>query len=231
MIFSLGNYIIGGGTKFQENPGIEIELYRLIATELNLNIKFKRIPWKSCLDKIERNQVDGIFPASFKPSRQKIGVYPMKNNLIDPDRRTRNNAYYLYKIKSSSIFWDGNTFQNVTGAIGVPMGWAVVDDLKKLGFSMKEVPLHNNSPDLLLHNRLKGFICLETVFDSYLNRRQEKFKDIVKDSKPIWEKPYYLMLSHKFVKKRPYLAQKIWDTILTIKQSKEFSIIVDKYIK
>jgi polar amino acid transport system substrate-binding protein len=225
-------YIIGGGTNFKTDlPGIEIELYREVAKQLKLDITFKRLPWKRCLKLIEHNKVQGVFPASFKEERMKIGVYPMRKGQVDATRKTRNNAYYLYKMKSSPIFYNGSSFENVRGMIGVPIGWAIVDDLKKMQVSVKELPIHENSLDILVQNRINGFVCLETVFDGYIKRNPTKYSDIVKVSPPIWEKPYYLIQSHAFVNANPELAHKIWDTILAIKESEVFNRIVDKYLE
>lgn len=225
-------YIIGGGTHFDSDlPGIEIELYREVAKQLNLDVTFKRMPWKRCLVLIEHNKVEGVFPASFKEKRMKLGVYPMKDGRVDTTRKTRNNAYYLYKIKSSPITYNGSSFENVSGMIGVPIGWAIVDDLKKMQVSVKELPVHENSLDMLVQKRINGFVCLETVFDGYIKRNPAQYSDIVKVSPPIREKPYYLIQSHAFVDANPELARKIWDTILTIKESEAFNRIVDKYLE
>lgn len=227
-----GEFIVGGGTTFNEaKPGIEIELYRLVGKKLNLDIQFKRIPWKLCLEQIGHDKVDGIFATSFKPERLKIGVYPMANGQPDPTRKTRDIGYYLYRLKSSNLAWDGTAFGNVSGVIAAPSGWAVVEDLKKMGVEVKEVPVHAESPDLLLQKRVQGFICLETVFDGYLKRNPEKYAQIEKVSPPITEKHYFLMLSHKFVQEHPELAEKVWDTIRDIKKSKEYDVIVDKYLE
>ncbi len=225
-------YIIGGGTTFNADlPGIEIEIYREVAKQLNLDIKFKRMPWKRCLKLIEYNQVQGVFPASFKEKRMKIGVYPMKDGRVDITRKTRNNAYYLYKMKSTPISFTGGAFKNVNGMIGAPLGWAIVDDLKKLQVEVKELPIHENSLDILVRKGINGFVCLETVFDGYIKRNSTKYYDIVKVSPPISEKPYYLIQSHAFVDANPELARKIWDTIIAIKESEAFSSIVDKYLE
>jgi polar amino acid transport system substrate-binding protein len=225
-------YIIGGGTHFNPDlPGIEIEIYREVARQLNLDVTFKRMPWKRCLQLIEYNQVQGVFPASFKEKRMKIGVYPMKDGQVDTTRKTRNNAYYLYKMKSSPISFNGSSFENVSGMIGVPIGWAIVDDLKNMQVTVKELPVHENSLDILVRKRIDGFVCLETVFDGYIKRNPTKYSEITKVSTPIWEKPYYLIQSHAFVNANPELARKIWDTILTIKKSEAFNRIVDKYLE
>ena len=83
-----GNYIVGEGCRFQEEkPGIEIELYRLTAKRLNFSLRLKRMPWKQCLEQLGSNQVDGIFPASYKAERGKIGVYPMRDGVVDTSRK------------------------------------------------------------------------------------------------------------------------------------------------
>lgn len=226
-----GHWINGGGNDFDvKKPGIEIELYRMVAERLGFDLTLKRMPWNRCLQLIEHNKVDGIFPASFKKERMGIGVYPMAGDRVDASRKTRNNAYYLYKLASSVVSWDGNGFQGVSGNIGVPIGWAIVEDLKPYNLPLKEVPIHQHTPDLLLQKRLDGFICLETVFDAYLKRRPDTSVQIVKVEPPIWEKPYYLMLSRQFVADHPDLSRKVWDTIMDIKSSDRFAEIVDRYV-
>lgn len=228
-----GNYITGDGTTFDdERPGIEIELYKMVAEKLNLQLTLKRMPWKLCLQQLEYNKVDGIFPASFNIDRMKTGHYPMKGGLVDPSRKTRNNAYYLYTMRGSPLSWNGSDFNGLSGSIGVPQGWAIAEELKNKGVPIKELPLHNKTPDLLVLKRLQGFICLETVFDYYLEHEpKNKYKNIVKEKLPIWKKPYYLMLSRQFVEKEPETAENIWNAIKEIKKTEAFSRLVNKYLK
>jgi len=81
-------------------------------------------------------------------------------------------------MKSTPISFNGSSFENVSGMIGVPIGWAIVDDLKKLQVTVKELPVHENSLDMLVQKRINGFVCLETVFDSYIKRNPTKYSDI-----------------------------------------------------
>ena len=223
-------WVNGGGTEFDPvKPGIELEIYKAIAEILNLNIEFRRLPWKLCLQQLEHGKVDGIFPASFKEERLKLGVYPMKNGSVDTFRKTRDNAYYLYKTKDDPITWNGKEFKHISGPMGAPLGWAVVDDLIKMNLDIKEVPVHVKTLEMLLSGRLNGFVCLESVFDSYISNEPDKYKDIVKVSPSIWEKPYYLMLSHQFVQNNPDLAEKIWNEISNFKSTIEFQKINLKY--
>ena len=225
-----GYYINGGGTTFnEEKPGIEIELYQMVGQKLGLTIVFKRYPWNRCLELIQKNKVDGVFPASFKEERMKIGVYPMSAGKIDPSKKSRDNAYFLYKLRSDPITWNGQNFINNIGSIGAPFGWAIVDDLKKKNISVIELPINTNTVNLLIHKRLQGFVCLETVFDSYIHNNFKEFSNIVKVTPPIWEKPYYLMLSHQFVVGNLKSAETIWNTIRDIKKSNGFKNLIKKY--
>ncbi|MCG8633147.1 MAG: transporter substrate-binding domain-containing protein [Desulfobacterales bacterium] len=227
-----GHYITGGGTSFDpEKPGIEIELYRMVARQLNLEIEFKRLSWTRCLYLLEHNRVDGIFPASFKRKRMKIGAYPMKGDQVDTGRKTRNNAYFLYQLKNGPIRWDGTVFTNKNQAtVGVPEGWAIVEVVQKLYRDVREETVNPNIPNLLIHGRLDGFICLETVFDAYLGRDPAAYADIVKVDPSVWEKPYYLMLSHGFVAGNPEKAEQIWNAVRDIKKSKAYSAVVNRYV-
>ncbi len=232
-----GYYIVGGGSSFdKEKPGIEIELYRMVAKTLGLDIRFERLPWNHCLYLLGQNRVDGIFPASFKSERMKIGAYPMKGAQVDgaqvdTSRKTRDNAYYLYKLKTNPIGWNGKKFFNVSSVVGVPQGWSIVGDLKSKYEFIREETINPNTPNLLVHGRLQGYICLETVFDAYLERQPGVFGDIVKIRPPVKAKPYYLMLSRQFVDTHPELAEQIWNTIRDIKKNSAFTRMVNRYLE
>ena len=225
-------YIIGGGTSLNmQKPGLEIELYNLVARRLDLQITFKRLSWIRCLKLIESGHVDGIFPASFKPERLNIGVYPMKNGKPDTDRKTRDNAYYLYKLKSSPLSWDGRRINNLDGFIGVPVGWAIAGDLKAMGIMVSDIRLPATSMDMLLHNRFAGLALLESVADTYLKEKPEAYQSIVKLSPPLKSKAYYLMLSRQFVSRQPELAEKIWNAIAEMLKTDEYRKIAVTYSK
>lgn len=69
------------------------------------------------------------------------------------------------------------------------------------------------------------------AFDDYLNRLADQFKEVVKVVPPVSEKLNYFMLSRRFVTTRPGQAKKIWDTIRTVKNSREYSQLTHKYLK
>ncbi|WDP92499.1 MAG: transporter substrate-binding domain-containing protein [Desulfobacter sp.] len=226
-----GRYVVGGGGAFAaDKPGIEIELYRMVAEKLNLDVRFIRMPWNHCLRRLENNTVDGVFPASFKPERLKYGVFPMTSGRVDPSRRTRDNAYSLYKLKGNAIGWDGSELVNVTGKVGVPTGWRIAGEMIPRYNFIVEDTINANVPNLLVYGRLQGYICLETVFDVYLARRPAFYANIVKVRPPVSRNPYYLMLSNQFFSRHPGTAEKIWDTVRDIRRSPAYDALVSSYL-
>jgi len=224
-------YIIGGGTSFKlEKPGIEIELYNRVAARLGLQFIYKRFSWARCLELVKSGHVDGIFPASFKKARLALGVYPMKNGQPDAGRKTRDNTYSLYKLKTTPLTWDGRKITQLgDGAIGVPVGWAIAEDLKAMGVAVSDIHLPSSSMDMLIGKRFAGLALLETVADAYLIAKPEAYKTIVRLSPPLKSNAYYLLLSHQFVSRHPDLAEKIWDAVAAIQKTDAYRQAAAEY--
>ena len=119
-----------------KKPGILLEMFKLLEKELNITIQFKRYPWKRALFKLKNGSIQGVFSASYKSKRLEFGRYPRKNGEVDIARRTHYNAYFLYKLKDSSITWDGKKFKNVSKRICAEREYSIVDDLKKIGMGL-----------------------------------------------------------------------------------------------
>ena len=224
-------YYLGNSTTFDmSKPGMAVEIITAVCKDLGVEAKFKRYPWKRCISNMEKGKVVGIFNASFKEKRLKFGQYPWKNGKVDPSRRIATTAYVLYKHKDSKIKWDGKTLVVPAGkSIGATLGYSIIDDLKKLG--AKTDPTKDYMIDLkkVNMNRIPGCVELEISSDFYLNKNRAKFPNIEKVSPPIKVKPYYLMLSHQFIKADPKLSEKIWDGVRDYIASPKYKKLLTKY--
>lgn len=222
----------GDGVIDWEKPGIAVELFILVDKKLdNVDIEFIRLPWNRGLHELKFGRIDGLFSASFKTERLEFGVYPMKDEAVDESRRNYSNSYSLYKLRSSPVQWDGETFHHLTRAIGATRGFSIVDDLKKQKIRVEEANNTLQNFERLLGGRIDGVAALELDADYILETHTEKFSHIEKVEPPIITKPYYLMLSHQFVKKHPELAEKIWNTIAVVRESEEFKQRTQKYFQ
>jgi polar amino acid transport system substrate-binding protein len=227
-------WIMGGGTHFKKDlPGIEIELYRHMARQLGVELKIVRIPWKRCLLELKMGRLDGVFPASFKPERLEIGVFPFKDGKIDPTRKSRDSAYHLYRLKTSPVAWSDGKLANLEKmprtTIGVPLEWSIAGDLRRMNIDVLERPRPVELLEMLSRGGLAGMVCLATVTDTYIDQAPHKFGQIEKVYPPVAEKTYFLMLSHQFTTAHPVMAEKIWDTIAALKAGDVFKSISNRY--
>ncbi|MFC2140309.1 substrate-binding periplasmic protein [Candidatus Auribacterota bacterium] len=225
--FQLGE---GSDIDFKK-PGLAVELLVLVGERLNIEITFVRFPWKRGEKELKAGRIDGLFSASFKTKRLELGVYPMKEGKVDPARKNYSNSYALYKLKGSSLSWDGKAFQHVSGPVGAPRGFSIVDDLKKHDIQVEETTSTLQNLKKLVRGRLAGVATLDLLGDFFLREHKEMFKNIEKVEPLLVTKPYYLMLSHQFVKKNQKLAEKIWDNIALVRHLEEYKQLSVKYFE
>jgi len=209
-------------------PGMGIEAVYRLEKKLNIKIKIKRLPWKRCLAEMQKGHVDGVFTASYKEKRKKFGRYPEINGKVDISRRFTSSSYALYRLKGSDVQFDGKNF-SVKGKVGAPLGYSIVDDLKKKGLVVDESPNTLNDFKKMLKGRIAAVAALEMTGDYYLMINQDLNEKIEKVSPLIVEKPYFFMLSHQFYKENKDLAEKIWDTIADIRRDSEFQKLLKNY--
>ncbi|MDM8517616.1 transporter substrate-binding domain-containing protein, partial [Desulfobacterales bacterium HSG16] len=228
---SFPNYV-GHGKKINwEKPGFAVEFLKIVEKKLGLKIKFVRLPWKRCLATMQKNEVDGVFNASYKKERLKFGRYPTTSDgKVDTERRITEMAYVFFKLRHSDIHWDGKKFTNLNGNIGTILGYSIGDILKKEGFSVDDGASSPQSLlDKLIFERFSVMAASDNQIQELISKSPDRYKDVVKLEIPYQVKPYYVMLSHNFVTQHPDMAEKIWDTIGKFRESQEVEKIRLKY--
>jgi len=212
-------------------PGVTLEVLNLIAKRLGFDIQYIRYPWARGLMKIELNEIDALFHASFKEERLLNGVYPMKGGKPDKSRMIMMQSYSLYKHKDSPLSWDGKKIEHLSGSIGALLNYAIVGDLKKLGITVEEASYLLSLLKRVESRRLAGLASLGNMTDVLISKHTAILKNVVKVLPPLRVKPYYLMFSHGFVKENAKLANAIWHEIEMIKKSGEYDAILKSYRK
>lgn len=223
-------FYLGQGLSIDwEKPGITLEVLKLLENRLNIKVHFRRMPWARGLEEVRSNMADGIFHASFKKERLKIGSYPMRAGTPDASRKIMNQSYFLYKQKDSPLQWDGKKLSCLNGPVGAVIEYAIVGDLKKMGVQVDETTSQLSNLKKLAAGRIAAIADIETMIDFQIRSYPEEFKNIVKIYPPLKQTPYYLMLSHKFVQENPELSEAIWNTIKEIRETGQYNIIAQKY--
>lgn len=216
-----------------DKPGVAVEMVKMLEEKVDgLKVKLTRVPWKRCTKQLENNIVDGIFNASYKTSRLKIGWYPTKDKThvgqVDETKRITTITYSLYVLKGTDLGWTGNNYDVLKGEIGAPLGYSIVGDLQKNGVEVDEAPSTKMNLHKLRKKRVAAVALQSVTADSIIKANPDLFGEIEKVQPPLKTKPYYLMLSHRFVKAHPNIAQKIWDAISNIREN-NFETIAAKY--
>ena len=164
-------WILGDSTEIKaDKPGASIDFVKGIAAKLGISIEIKRYPWARCLEtELKSGSADGAFLASYKAEREAFGLYPQKEGKPDPARRVNTSTYSFYRLKGSSWSWDGKAPRSPDGAVGVPGGYSIADDLKKLGLNV--LPSGNTEQNFknLLGGRLALVATLELDGDYLLD--------------------------------------------------------------
>ena len=202
------------------NPGAIVELIRLLEGKIpGLKIELVRYPWKRCLRNLKEGYVDAVFNSSFKEERYQFGHYPMKDGVVDVDRRITTMSYYFYKKKETVFSWNGKTVSDTTMNIGAPLGFSIVDDLNKM--NLKVIQTHATLSNL--QKLLRGMVrvvALQDITGDYYLKHFNQFQGLVKVQPAIKTKPYYLMISHQFKQNNSELSEKIWDELAKLRKEK-----------
>ncbi|HEY5799631.1 MAG TPA: amino acid ABC transporter substrate-binding protein [Burkholderiaceae bacterium] len=213
--------------RYVDGTGLHFDLLNRVAKRLDINFELQPLPWKRCMENLKGNLVNGAFAVSFKPDRLPVAVYPGlapgASGLPDANLRIGTDRYVLVRRRGGNLDWDGQSLQNLNGAIGVQADYSIGTQLRALGATVDD-----NSQNLrelmmkLAAGRLAGAAILGSANSIFLARNPQLAAQLETRPLPLVEKPYYLVLSHAFVANRPELAARIWKTIETVRKSPEY---------
>ncbi len=213
-----------------DGTGVDIELVNLVGKNLGHNIEIVKMPWKRCLASLESNSVDAIFAASFKEKRLKFGVYPTADGKPDGSKQIHPGSYSLYVAKGSNLSWDGSSFNNLTGKIGAPAGYSIIDKLTANGAKVHEAKSTLLLMKMLANNRIAGAAALTPQGDRVLKGNPDLAAKIVKIEVPLVEKPYFLMFSHDMAKNKTSTMQAFYNEMEKVRNSDQYKQIYDNYM-
>lgn len=223
-------YYLGQGSEIDaQAPGYVVELLNLVAKKLDIDLQFRRVPWTRALQELEMNRVDGLFDASYKPDREKIGVYPGPLGQPDAQKALYRRAYYLFATPKSFLNWDRQTLKDNIRPIGLKRGFAISDFLEKQKVNTEVFNDREQMYYALSAGRLAAIADLEEDGNLFLSQNGAKFSTIAKVEPALQVKPYYLMLSHGYVQKSPAQAQALWQEIQNQKGSPADIVLRKKY--
>ncbi|QBE67040.1 transporter substrate-binding domain-containing protein [Pseudoduganella lutea] len=204
----------------EDGRGLNFELLKLVGRRENIRFDFQSMPWKRCLAQLKANAVDGAFAVSFKTDRREIGEFP-GGATPDIAKRMHIDRYILIRRKGSNVEWDGKALHNIDGAVGAQLGYSITDLLRSLNVTVDE---GSQRSDELVRKLLAGRLAAAALggSDARTLLAGPFGPQIEALPKPLVEKPYFLLLSHRLVERQPDLARRIWDAVETERNGAEY---------
>lgn len=207
----------------RDRPGLNNLLIERAARRNGVRVRFHPMPWARCLFKVSAGDMDGIVGASFRPERQRIGVYPMRDGQPDAERRLMHNRYLLYRRKNDlAVQWDGRRL-TVPGLIGVPTGYSIADTLRQHGAAISQ---QERLPVRLLQELMAGNLRAVTLTagegERLLADHAVYHGRLEALPTALDEKDFYLVFSHRFHQRHPALAERFWHGLILEQHSADW---------
>ena len=211
-------YYRGNGAEIpKENPGETIEAIRKLDARANeIEISYRRTPWKRCLALLDKGIVSGVI-ASYRTQREQIGVYPKKDNAQDLKRAFSVTGYCLFVRQDVNLGWDGEAFNGDTQSnLAVPRGYSIISMLTQHKISFSEVDSTDQALFLLHNKRVAG---VATLCDSGRQalRNNTQYSEIKAIDKPLTVKGAYLLVSKQFYKAHQEIVEDLWLKLVEVR--------------
>ncbi len=209
----------------KNGKGLNIIQLEMVAAGTGEKLELIGMPWKRCLDGVEKGGIAGAFAASYTDDRAKYAVYPMAEGKLDRTRRLHTDGYTLLRLKGSSVGWDGNKFSNLTGPIGTQAAYSIASDLVRWGAT---VDSNSDTPETLLRRFGAGqlqAIALLTGEAQFALRKPYLAGKVEIISPPLSEKSYFLIFGRDYYDKNRKIADDLWSMIAKVRESAEYKAL------
>lgn len=198
--------------------GIHSQLAAKAFSLAQVDIELIRLPWKRCLHETSIGQMDAAIGVGWTFDRQQQLAFPL-NEQQKPDANfcLVQVNYHLYTHQQSELGWDGEKLHQLKFGVAAPKGFVVEQKLQQLN-ALSTLPSDVNSGlELVLKQRLDGYVLAEFVAEAQLQQHPER-QQIKKLQPPFYQQPLFLVFSPTLAKQQPQLVQKVWQQIPQARQ-------------
>ena len=218
-------YIASGG---EQKPGVLVEMTQLAAASLGQSLRIISHPWKRCIDKISKGEVDATLAAIWTPERDSWGAYPKlsREPQAQPDRALRlwRVQYPVFVPQSSNLGYNGQQFTGLKTGIGAPPGYIAWQRLKDQGALSEQVLLPTVGLRLVAMNRLDGYV-VERNIGRYLLRTTGHEQQVKTLPTTYLEDDWFLVFSKQYQSANGALVQSLWQALGEIREQQGQAIL------
>lgn len=118
---------------YQENGkslGFEIEVFKEVMKQMNIEVEFVEYPWKRCLNALENGSADGLISLLKTPEREKFTYYP--------DTHISVSKTVFFTQKDKEIQFNGSYEGLKNYRIGVVLGFSYGEAFDKADYLQKD---------------------------------------------------------------------------------------------
>jgi len=212
--------------------GLNNELVRLASEHSGVPIELLPLPWKRCLLYVADGRVAGALGASYTDERASYAVYPTRaDGKLDVTRRIRFDGYTLYRRKGTEVSWDGKSFTNLVGPVGVQLGYAISGDLRKLGVTTQESGGGAQSQLRMLIKGQVAVVALLTNEGDALLLDPEFSSEVERIQPAFSQKPYFVIFNKQYYVDHKKLVDDLWAAIASVRESAAFKQLVSEKVR
>jgi polar amino acid transport system substrate-binding protein len=186
-------FLLGTTQHKTVDAGILPDLIDLSAAQLGVEIEYQRLPWKRCLNSVERGEADALFAVIFTEPRDAWAAYPKTNG--EPDSRYLYLSEYPVFVESSSTLqWDGELFNPVKPMVQSVPGYVAEQRLVEMGISPM-LPLQpQEAMPMVAAGRIDGYV-VERLIGQQILADLELTERITTLPTAFLAQPWYLAFS------------------------------------
>jgi polar amino acid transport system substrate-binding protein len=210
--------------------GVTFDLFDQIGAQLNIKFKFERWPWKRCVQRLKKGEVDALPHVVFRESRMEWARFPLsEQGGIDSTQRIYHYPYSLYYHKKYPIDWDGKRFSRLDKPIGALLAFDIVSDLKKQGVEVIESADMAYLLTLLQGRRISALASYAALADPVIRDGGSQYDMLIKHETPLKWIDGYLAFSHYYYWEHAEIAEAIWCLIREMREAGEIEKLIEKY--
>jgi len=195
--------------------GTQVELVKMVFTELNHPVTFLKMPWKRCLASVAEGDTDAILGAAVRDNRRALFHYP--EGATDEHEHPQSIDFMEFRLitRKGTKVADLMAGEDPPQPVGVPLGYVSGETLREQGVEVVEVMNHAGLMDLLRRGRVNSLMLSETLFRFFAVQPENAGKYEM-HRVPGRSGPLYLPIS-----KRSHISEKdrltIWKKIAEIR--------------
>lgn len=215
---------------FGEQEGLDRYVMQTAAKRLDVQVKYKPLPWKRCQFEVKHGTSQGMFSAAFSAERSIYADYPMKPDGT-PNRALRmgQDRYLVYRRMGSDAAWGDGEFSKVRLA-GIQAGYSIGAELRTLGIGVDE---RSSTADDLFRKLDSGAIDVAVILQGQAVHALQQFPQWTSRlealPEPYRENDMYLALNKTFCRQNKDLCPRLWQEIRAVRESPEYRQLQQKY--